>query len=234
MYVPGFSAVDDDGARDIVSTARSGWLVTGNGDGPPTATLMPIMWRGDRLVAHMAKANPHWRAISDGMPALVIVTGPEAYISPSWYASKAEHGRVVPTWNYLAVHLTGTVSVHRDPAWLRAAVTDLTNRHEHDRVEPWHVTDAPDEYITAQLRAIIGIEMHVERVEGKAKLSQNRSDAGSARRRQRTRTRRRRGGWRHRDRPRRHARHPPGRCDERPVHPSVRSLIARAHRVIAT
>ena len=117
MYVPGFSAVDEDGARDIVSTARSGWLVTGTGDGPPTATLMPIMWRGDRLVAHMAKANPHWRAISDGMPALVIVTGPEAYISPSWYASKAEHGRVVPTWNYLAVHLTGTVSVHRDPAW---------------------------------------------------------------------------------------------------------------------
>ena len=177
MYVPGFTAVDDDRARDIVATARSGWLVTGAGDGPPVATLMPILWRGDRLVAHMAKANPHWRAITDGMQALVIVSGPEAYISPSWYASKAEHGRVVPTWNYLAVHLTGTVSVHRDPAWLLAAVTDLTNRHEHDRVEPWHVTDAPDEYITAQLKAIIGLEMHVEHVEGKAKLSQNRSDA---------------------------------------------------------
>ncbi len=109
-----------------------------HGDGPPAATLMPILWRGDRLVAHMAKANQHWRAITDGMPALVIVTGPEAYISPSWYASKAEHGRVVPTWNYLAVHLTGTVFVRRDPAWLLASVTDLTDRHEHDRIEPWH------------------------------------------------------------------------------------------------
>ena len=82
-------------------------VVTGTGDGPPAATLMPVLWRGDRLVAHMAKANEHWRSIVDGMPALVIVTGPEAYISPSWYPSKAEHGRVVPTWNYLAVHLTG-------------------------------------------------------------------------------------------------------------------------------
>ena len=91
----------------------------------------------------MAKANQHWRAITDGMPALVIVTGPEAYISPSWYASKAEHGRVVPTWNYLAVHLTGAVFVRRDPAWLLALVTDLTNRHEHDRIEPWQSPTRP-------------------------------------------------------------------------------------------
>ena len=176
MYVPGFAAVDDDSARDIVAAARSGWLVTGNGDGPPAATLMPILWRGDRLVAHMAKANPHWRAITDGMQALVIVTGPEAYISPSWYASKAEHGRVVPTWNYLAVHITATVRVHHDPAWLLAAVTDLTDNHETNRVNRWQVTDAPDDYITSQLNAIVGIELQIERVEGKAKLSQNRSE----------------------------------------------------------
>ncbi len=177
MYVPRFAAVDDDRARAIVSAAGSGWLVTGTGDGPPAATLMPVLWRGDRLVAHMAKANEHWRSIVDGMPALVIVTGPEAYISPSWYPSKAEHGRVVPTWNYLAVHLTGTVFVHRDPEWLRALVTDLTERHERERAEPWHVTDAPDDHITAQLHAIVGIEMHVEHAEGAAKLSQNRSAA---------------------------------------------------------
>ncbi len=177
MYVPGFAAVDEDRARDMVADIGSGWLVTGTTDGPPAATLMPVLWRGDRLVAHMARANPHWRAIVDGMPGLVIVAGPEAYISPSWYAAKAEHGRVVPTWNYLAVHLTGAVHTHDDPTWLRRAVTDLTNRHEHDRPEPWHVTDAPDDFITAQLRAIVGIEMHVEHAAGKAKLSQNRSAA---------------------------------------------------------
>lgn len=177
MYVPGFAAVDEDRARDMVADIGSGWLVTGTADGPPAATLMPILWRGDRLVAHMARANPHWRAIVDGMPGLVIVAGPEAYISPSWYAAKAEHGRVVPTWNYLAVNLTGAVHTHHDPTWLRGLVTDLTNRHERVRAEPWHVTDAPDEFITAQLRAIVGIEMHVEHAAGKAKLSQNRSAA---------------------------------------------------------
>jgi transcriptional regulator len=177
MYVPGFAAVDEDRARDMVADIGSGWLITGTTDGPPAATLMPILWRGDRLVAHMARANPHWRDITDDMPGLVIVGGPEAYISPSWYASKLEHGRVVPTWNYLAVHLTGTVHVHHEPDWLRRAVTDLTDRHEHDRADRWHVTDAPDHFIASQLKAIVGVEMHVEHAVGKAKLSQNRSAA---------------------------------------------------------
>lgn len=177
MYVPRFSAVDDDRAREMVEEIGSGWLTTGNVDGPPTATLMPVLLREDRLVSHMATANPHWRAMSDGMPGLVIVAGPEAYVSPSWYASKSEDPRVVPTWNYLAVHLTGTIHIHRDPDWLLALVTDLTSRHERGRTEPWHVTDAPDQYIASQLKAIVGIEMHVERIEGKAKLSQNRSES---------------------------------------------------------
>lgn len=177
MYAPAFSAIDEPSARALVNEIASGWLVTPVLDGPPAATLMPIMWQGNRIIAHMAKANPHWRSITTGMPALVIVTGPEAYISPSWYASKSEHAKVVPTWNYLAVHLTGTVRVHRSSTWLHAAVTDLTDEHETHRTNRWQVGDAPDDFIAGQLQAIVGIEMSIERVDGKAKLSQNRSDA---------------------------------------------------------
>jgi transcriptional regulator len=180
MYVPGFAALDDPAARAVVAEARSGWLVTAPPGEAPIATLMPVLWRGSRLVAHMARANPHWRAIPDDTAGLVIVSGPEAYISPSWYPSKREHGRVVPTWNYLAVHLSGPVRVHHDPSWLRDLVTDLTDHHEGDRAAPWHVTDAPEEYITAQLRAIVGIDMEVEHVVAAAKLSQNRPEPDRA------------------------------------------------------
>lgn len=177
MYVPAFAHIDEDHARGIVATVGSGWLVTATSDLQPAATLMPILWHDDRIIAHMAKANPHWRTISDGAPALLIVTGPEAYISPSWYPTKAEHGRVVPTWNYTAVHLTGTIQLHHDPTWKRQAVTHLTDRYEAKRANPWHVTDAPDAFINTQLNAIVGIELHITHVDGKAKLSQNRTDA---------------------------------------------------------
>jgi len=180
VYVPAFSAIDEASARGLVTEIGSGWLVTSDPEGAPQATLMPVLWQGDVLIAHMAKANPHWRSITDGMPGLMIVTGPQAYISPSWYASKAEHGRVVPTWNYLAVHLSGPVQVHHDPQWLLAVVSALTDHHEGARHQPWHVADAPDDYIASTLASIVGLELHVERVEGKAKLSQNRSEADRA------------------------------------------------------
>ena len=102
--------------------------------------------------------------------------GPQAYISPSWYESKARHGRVVPTWNYEAVHLTGAVTFHQDPEWLRGFVTRLTRRHEGGREHPWAVTDAPPEYIDGQLRAIVGVELTITEVAAKQKLSQNRSE----------------------------------------------------------
>ena len=114
------------------------------------------------------------------MPALAIVTDAEAYVSPGWYATKAEHGRVVPTWNYSAVQLTGRVRRIEDPDWLRSAVTLLTEQHESSRAEPWAVTDAPATYVDKQLRAIVGLELTIERVEGKAKLSQNRSEEDRA------------------------------------------------------
>src|SRR6187200_2846823 len=121
----------------MVAAAKAGWLVTAGGDGAPEATLLPIMWEGSTVIAHMAKANSQWRRIEPEARALVIVPGPDAYVSPSWYASKAEHGRVVPTWNYTAVHLTGIARVHLEPEWLRQAVSELTQVHEGGRAMPW-------------------------------------------------------------------------------------------------
>ena len=178
MYTPPFNAVRDEAEiRAMVAAFRTAWLVTADEDGVPAATLLPILWHGHVVIAHLAKANPQWRGIADDAPALLIASGPEAYISPSWYAAKAEHGKVVPTWNYSAVHLTGTVRLHHNSDWLRRAVTDLTDTHETGRDHRWQVTDAPEAYIDSQLNGIVGIEFAVTRVEGKAKLSQNRSDA---------------------------------------------------------
>ena len=129
MYIPTPNAVADETViRDMVAAAASAQFVTTGADGYPVATLLPIIWIGDTVIAHMAKANPQWRNIDGHTRALLICSGPQAYISPSWYAAKAEHGRVVPTWNYSAVHLSGSVRVHQDPQWLRTAVEDLTAR----------------------------------------------------------------------------------------------------------
>ncbi|MGH3494924.1 MAG: FMN-binding negative transcriptional regulator, partial [Sciscionella sp.] len=178
--IPHFNVMDDPAdIRAFVTAVGSAELVTVAANGTPVATLLPILWSEDAgtLVMHMARANAHWKVVARSSRALAIVAGPQAYISPGWYASKAEHGRVVPTWNYSSVHLTGTVTVHDDPRWVRRAVTDLTDRHEHLREAPWAVTDAPPAFVGTMLKAIVGIEMTVERVEAKAKLSQNRSDA---------------------------------------------------------
>jgi len=177
MYVPEFNAVEEPVAREMVAAYGAGELITVGADGYPLATLLPVMWHDDVVIAHMARANEHWRAIAPGSPALLVCGGPQAYISPSWYAAKAEHGKVVPTWNYSAVHLRGTATVHDDPEFVRRVVTRLTEVHESGRPAPWHVSDAPASYIDGMLRAIVGVELVVERVEGKAKLSQNRSEA---------------------------------------------------------
>jgi transcriptional regulator len=122
----------------------------------------------------VARANPLWRE-ADGQPVLVVFQGPQAYVSPSWYASKAQHHKVVPTWNYTMVQAHGRLRAIDDPAWVHAFVTRLTERHEGGRSMPWHVTDAPADFIEATQRAIVGIEIEVTRLEGKFKLSQNRS-----------------------------------------------------------
>ena len=176
MYVPRFNAMHEDELRSMVDVVGSAELITVGDDGFPRATRLPVLWLGDRLVFHLAYANPHWRTIAEDAPALAVVTGPETYVSPSWYAAKKEHGRVVPTWNYSAVHFTGHVTVHREPEWLLDAVSALTDVHEGRRERPWSVGDAPDTYVTQQLKAIVGVELAIATVEGKAKRSQNRSD----------------------------------------------------------
>jgi transcriptional regulator len=178
VYVPHHFALEDlDEIRSLVRDVHVGQLVTVGPDGVPDATLLPVLWEDDEVVVHLARSNEHWRRITDGSPGLLVVTGPDAYITPRWYASKREHGRVVPTWNYSVVHLSGPVTVHDDPSWLREAVTRLTARHEGrtPKGEEWHVTDAPERFVSGQLRAIVGVSMAVTRVEAKTKLSQNRS-----------------------------------------------------------
>lgn len=175
LYVPHFNQMPEDEVRGFVDAVGVAQVVTVADDGTPDATLLPVLWDGDRLLGHVARANGHWRRIVEGSAALAVVTGPDAYVSPAWYASKREHGRVVPTWNYSAVHLRGTVHVHQDEHFLRDVVTRLTERHESGRGAPWAVTDAPEEYVSGQLRAVVGLEIRVAEVEGKAKLSQNRS-----------------------------------------------------------
>jgi transcriptional regulator len=178
VYVPHFNAMSDaEQVTALVESVGTAELVTVGPDGYPLATLLPVIWEEGQLIFHMARANEQWKSIAPDSPALAIVTGAQGYVSPSWYASKAEHGKVVPTWNYSAVEFRGRVTVHEDAEWLHEAVTRLTDVHEGGRADRWAVTDAPEDYVHKQLRAIVGVQMAVERVEAKAKLSQTRSDA---------------------------------------------------------
>jgi transcriptional regulator len=156
-------------------------LVT-TGEGGLDATHLPLLLEPEpgplgRLVGHVARANPQWRATPAGGAALAILLGPDAYVTPSWYPSKREAGMVVPTWNYLAVHAHGVVRFFEDRARLLDVVTRLTERHEAGRAHPWAVADAPPDYVEAMLGGIVGVELTVTRLEGKWKASQNRSEA---------------------------------------------------------
>ena len=178
MYIPHFNAVDEAEARAMVQAWGAGELITVGPDGYPLATLLPVLWEDDLVIAHFARANPHWRTIAaagEDLPALLVCTGPQAYVHPGWYAAKAEHGKVVPTWNYSSVHLAGRARIVEETAWLRDAVERLTDRHEAGFADRWRVSDPPSTYLEGMLKAIVGVELRVERVEAKAKLSQNRS-----------------------------------------------------------
>ena len=176
---PHFTAPDTADVAAFVAAVAAADLVTFDGT-KPVASLIPIIWdqaagEQGRLLGHLALANPQWQSVADGAVALAIVHGPQAYVSPNWYPSKSRHGRAVPTWNYVTVHFTGPLTVHRDPEWIRDVVTRLTRRHEAHRPAPWAVTDAPRDYINGQLRGIVGVELTIATVEAKHKLSQNRS-----------------------------------------------------------
>jgi transcriptional regulator len=129
------------------------------------------------LVAHVARANPVWQALAGATTSVVVFTGPQAYVSPNWYPSKREHGKAVPTWNYAVVHAHGVPQAFDDPARVLDVVTRLTKVHEAPQAQPWQVADAPAEYLQSMLKAIVGIEIPVQRWVGKCKASQNRSPA---------------------------------------------------------
>ncbi|UZJ60467.1 FMN-binding negative transcriptional regulator [Pseudomonas sp. KU26590] len=180
MYTPSYFKDEDLASlhRQIEAT-RLATLVTFDETGLQAShiplLLEPTQGPQGTLYGHLAKANPQWKALETGAEALLIFQGADAYISPSFYAAKAEHGKVVPTWNYLAVHAYGRADVFIDPERLLRIVTGLTDKHEASRAEPWAVSDAPADYVAKMLNGIVGFAIPIERLEGKRKLNQNRS-----------------------------------------------------------
>jgi transcriptional regulator len=173
MYIPKQFAVSDEEADAALAAASFANLVTHDPSGF-LVTPLPLLYDGRSLIGHVSRANPHWKA--HGQESVAIFSGPQAYVSPSYYPTKAETGKVVPTWNYEVLTVHGRLVAYDDPDWVLDLVTMLTNRHEHSRAEPWQVTDAPESYTRAQLRAIVGVELVISKVEGKAKMSQNQPD----------------------------------------------------------
>jgi len=181
MYNPP-AFVEDRGPElhEIMRTASLPVLISRTPQGM-IATHLPLSFQQpDRLIGHIARANPHWRDFDPASDSLAIFTAVDGYISPSWYATKQQTGKVVPTWNYQAVHATGRLEIIEEPAALMAIVTALTDRYEKSREKPWAVGDAPADYMAAQLKGIVGLVLHITRLEGKAKLSQNKSAADVA------------------------------------------------------
>ena len=185
MYTPRAFALDDlPEIQQLIQHTRLAQLVT-VGEQGLQASHLPLLLNPDEgahgtLYGHLAKANPQWRDLQNGSQALVIFAGAEAYVSPGFYPAKAEHGKVVPTWNYIAVHAYGKAEVFTDAERLLALVSALTDRHEGNRAQPWKVSDAPADYIDGMLKAIVGFALPIERLIGKRKLSQNRSAADIA------------------------------------------------------
>ncbi len=193
MYIPAHFAADDAAVRELLARHGAADLITLTPDGL-LATMLPFAYEqgaGQQgsgwgsLHGHVARNNEQWRKPAQG-ESLAIVRGPDAYVSPSWYAAKAEHGRVVPTWNYVTAHVYGQLMVHDDPAWVEDVVRRLTAKHEAARTASpgqapaWSVDDAPRAFVEGQLGAIVGLELRITRIEAKAKLSQNRPETDIA------------------------------------------------------
>lgn len=179
MYVPDhFKEEDTEKLHQYIRDYSFGLLVIADAEGIE-ANHVPFHLSSERddslgtLQCHLARNNPAWQRIENGEPVLAIFQGPDAYVSPSWYPSKAETGRAVPTWNYLAVHVEGRARVIQDPVWLKDHVCQLTAQHERGRAQPWAVDDAPADFTDRLVKAIVGIEITIESLTGKLKASQN-------------------------------------------------------------
>lgn len=181
MYQPPHFREDRLATQHALIRANPLGLLVSAGAGGLVADPVPFVLDADgghgTLRAHLARANPHWAALAEVRECLAVFQGPDGYVSPGWYAAKREHGRVVPTWNYATVHAWGRPRIVEDAAWLRRQIEDLTALREAPRPEPWAVGDAPEPFVAGQLRGIVGVEIAIHRIEGKWKVSQNRSEA---------------------------------------------------------
>jgi transcriptional regulator len=187
MYLPAhFAESRPEVLAALVRAHPLGLLVTQDGAGGIDANSIPFVLDPDSpgtpgmLRGHVARANPLWQTARGDVDSLVVFQGPQGYVSPAWYPSKAEHGKVVPTWNYVMVQARGKLRAIDDAEWLRGFVTRLTERHEGERAAPWAVSDAPADYVETMLRAIVGIEITLTSLTGKWKVSQNRPAADRA------------------------------------------------------
>ncbi|MWV10785.1 FMN-binding negative transcriptional regulator [Pseudomonas sp. R-28-1W-6] len=185
MYIPKAFAVSELAElHGLIEHSGVATLVSQGEHGLQASHLPLLLAPGEgefgTLYGHFARANPQWRALADGAEVLVVFQGAEAYVSPSFYPAKAEHGKVVPTWNYQAVHAHGRAEVFDQRERLLALVSALSDKHEQRRARPWAVSDAPSEYIDSMLRAIVGFALPISRIEGSFKLSQNKSAADFA------------------------------------------------------
>ena len=178
MYRPDHFRVDDVPAMHALMRARPLAALVSGGAAGLYATHLPTVLKEDGpyglVEFHLARANPHWKVLAEGDEALMIFQGPEGYVTPNWYPSKAEHQKVVPTWNYAVVHAYGRPEVMQDADWLRRHVGELTAQQERNEAQPWALTDAPERYVEAMLRGIVGFRFAITRLEGKWKMSQNR------------------------------------------------------------
>ncbi|WP_339486205.1 FMN-binding negative transcriptional regulator [Pseudomonas sp. EL_65y_Pfl2_R95] len=182
MYLPSAFRLDDLGTlHEEIDKARLATVVSHGASGLQATPLPLLLVREEgqygTLYGHLARANPHWRDWQDGNQALVMFNTADGYISPAWYPAKAEHGKVVPTWNYISIQARGPIELFDDPQRLLQLVSRLSDKHEASRAQPWSVTDAPADYIDKMLRAIVGFALPIEQLEGKYKLSQNRDIA---------------------------------------------------------
>lgn len=176
MYAPRhFAESDPNVLRDAIRSIRAGELITVGSEGLE-ASFIPLLISDDAgtVTGHLAKGNGQWKRADLAVPALITWVGPDAYVSPSYYASKQEHGKVVPTWNFITVQAKGILTFHEDDKWKRSHVASLTDFHEAALPSPWSVGDAPSDFIQGLVKAIVGIELRVTSIEGKWKLSQNR------------------------------------------------------------
>ena len=178
MYQPDHFRVSDLPEMHALMRARPLATLVSAGSLGLYATHLPTVLKDDGpygvIECHLARANPHWKDLAEGNEALMIFEGPEGYITPNWYPSKADHGKVVPTWNYAVVHAYGRPEVMEDKNWLRRHVTELTAQQETNEVKPWAPSDAPESFVEVMLRGIVGFRFAFTQLEGKWKMSQNR------------------------------------------------------------